>query len=265
MAQGETYEQFVEKFKPKKTTDDCYTPPNIMEAVNEWVAEKYGRDKTKFVRPFWPGGDYENFDYPKGCTVVDNPPFSLYSRIVEFYAWKGIKFFIFCPSLTCISSTLVQRNACAIPADVNVLYENGAEVNTGFCTNLESDIVLKSEPELRRRLVEADKENRKEIKKQVPKYSYPDYVVTAAMVQKYSKYGIPYAVKRSDCIRIRSLDAQSAAKKSIFGNGLLLSEKAAAEKAAAEKAAAEKAAAHVWELSDREKELVAMISKGADE
>lgn len=24
---GESYEEFVEKFKPKKTTDDCYTPP----------------------------------------------------------------------------------------------------------------------------------------------------------------------------------------------------------------------------------------------
>lgn len=27
------YEGFVEKFKPKKTTDDCYTPPEIYEAV----------------------------------------------------------------------------------------------------------------------------------------------------------------------------------------------------------------------------------------
>lgn len=30
---GETYEQFVEKFKPKKTTDDCYTPPLIYNPV----------------------------------------------------------------------------------------------------------------------------------------------------------------------------------------------------------------------------------------
>ena len=27
------YEDFVEKFKPKKTTDDCYTPPNVYEEV----------------------------------------------------------------------------------------------------------------------------------------------------------------------------------------------------------------------------------------
>lgn len=34
------YEAFVEKFKPKLTTDDCYTPDNIYEAVASWVAEE---------------------------------------------------------------------------------------------------------------------------------------------------------------------------------------------------------------------------------
>ncbi len=33
MAQGESYEQFVGKFKPKKTTDDCYTSPEVTEVV----------------------------------------------------------------------------------------------------------------------------------------------------------------------------------------------------------------------------------------
>lgn len=36
---GETYEQFVEKFKPKRTTDDCYTPPQVYETVLKWVRE----------------------------------------------------------------------------------------------------------------------------------------------------------------------------------------------------------------------------------
>jgi hypothetical protein len=35
------YDGFLEKFKPKKTTDDCYTPANIYEAVLAWVARKY--------------------------------------------------------------------------------------------------------------------------------------------------------------------------------------------------------------------------------
>lgn len=41
MAQGETYEEFVEKFKPKLTTDDCYTPPIVYDAVADWVASEY--------------------------------------------------------------------------------------------------------------------------------------------------------------------------------------------------------------------------------
>lgn len=28
------YDAFVEKFTPKKTTDDCYTPPLVYDAVN---------------------------------------------------------------------------------------------------------------------------------------------------------------------------------------------------------------------------------------
>lgn len=50
------YKKFVDKFKTKKTTDDCYTPANIYEAVLSWVVEEYGIDPNKVVRPFWPGG-----------------------------------------------------------------------------------------------------------------------------------------------------------------------------------------------------------------
>ena len=31
------YEGFVDKFKPRKTTDDCYTPPAIYDEVVRWV------------------------------------------------------------------------------------------------------------------------------------------------------------------------------------------------------------------------------------
>ena len=52
------YTAFTEKFKAKKTTDDCYTPDNIFEAVAGWVAKEYHQDPTCFIRPFWPGADY---------------------------------------------------------------------------------------------------------------------------------------------------------------------------------------------------------------
>ena len=66
------------------------------------------------------------------------------------------------------------------------------------------------------------------------------------------KYGQRFIVKRSECVFIRTLDAmKDADKSSIFGGGLLMSEKAAAEKAAAKK----------WELSPREKEIVRNLGK----
>lgn len=41
MAQGETYEEFVDKFKSKLTTDDCYTPENVYETVKAWAIKEY--------------------------------------------------------------------------------------------------------------------------------------------------------------------------------------------------------------------------------
>lgn len=35
------YDNFVKKFKPKKTTDDCFTPPEVFEAVKDWAVEKF--------------------------------------------------------------------------------------------------------------------------------------------------------------------------------------------------------------------------------
>lgn len=36
------YLGFVEKFQPKKTTDDCYTPAPVYDAVLGWAAREYG-------------------------------------------------------------------------------------------------------------------------------------------------------------------------------------------------------------------------------
>ena len=88
------YDGFVEKFKPKKTTDDCYTPPAVYDAVLQYVRETYHiADDVPIVRPFYPGGDYENYDYPEGCVVVDNPPFSIFAKILDFYQAREIRFF----------------------------------------------------------------------------------------------------------------------------------------------------------------------------
>ena len=101
--EDEEYQEFLEKFKLKKTTDDCYTPPPVYDAVVRYVEETYSVSRDKFVRPFYPGGDYVNESYPEGCVVVDNPPFSILAEILRFYDSKGIKFFLFAPTLTLLS------------------------------------------------------------------------------------------------------------------------------------------------------------------
>lgn len=98
------YAAFVDKFKPKKTTDDCYTPEPVYEAVADWVAKEFGLEKSRFLRPFYPGGDYEREDYPEGCVVVDNPPFSILAKILRDYESWGVPFFLFAPALTLFSN-----------------------------------------------------------------------------------------------------------------------------------------------------------------
>lgn len=53
MAFGESYEEFVEKFKPKKTTDDCYTPPSVCAVLGlaspHKVAERLDEDERNQI------------------------------------------------------------------------------------------------------------------------------------------------------------------------------------------------------------------------
>ena len=243
------YKQFVEKFKPKKTTDDCYTPQNIYDAVLDWAANKYGFDKAKVVRPFWPGGDYENFDYPDGCVVVDNPPFSILSKIVRFYMKHGVAFFLFAPALAAFVAP--ESGANYICCGATITYENGASVNTSFVTSF-GEWMMETSPDLRKAIKQIDDDNKKQTTKQLRKYTMPDCIATAARMNWLAIHDTLYRIRRQDALYIRDLDC----KCELFGGAFLLSEKAAAEKAAAEKAAAEKVA-----LSPRELQIQKMIGK----
>ena len=267
--EDEEYQEFLKKFEAKKTTDDCYTPELIYDAVVEWVEKEYNVKRKDFVRPFYPGGDYQNYDYPKNCIVVDNPPFSILAEILNFYNERKIKFFLFAPSLTLFSSS---SSSTAICTSVNITYANGAAVETAFLTNLgDRSIRLRSAPSLYQAVKNANEENLKSQKKELPKYTYPDHIVTSTFVGRLSKYGIDYSVTTKQSEPIAALESQKEAGKAIYGKGYLVSEKAAAEKAAAEKAvaekaaaekaAAEKAAATRWQLSDKEREIIERLSK----
>ena len=189
--------------------------------------------------------------------MVDNPPFSILSEIIRFYDRNGVKFFLFAPALTLFSARNVDVTYLAAGCDIT--YENGAQVKTSFITNLDS-CRLRTCPELFQMVQQADEENQKADKVTLPKYEYPDEIVTAAIVQRWTRYGIEFSVAKESCTRISALDAQKEIGKAIFGGGFLLSERAAAERAAAERAAAERAAATRWKLSEREQRIVASLA-----
>lgn len=136
-ADNPEYQNFVDKFKPKKTTDDCYTPKIVYDAVADFVAFEYELDRELFVRPFYPGGDYQAFEYSGGKIVVDNPPFSIMSEILSFYCERKIPFFLFAPALTLFSGAAQNHKLTCIVAAANITYANGATVLTSFITNLD--------------------------------------------------------------------------------------------------------------------------------
>ena len=250
------YGEFTEKFKAKLTTDDCYTPVEVYEAVLGWLREKVDIEGCNIVRPFWPGGDYEAYDYKEDDVVVDNPPFSILAGILRFYQGRGIRFFLFGPQLTLFSSSSSSSSSLTyIPCACTVEYANGAKVNTGFISNLFGDVLAMSAPDLRKRIKEAQEKAKGDASVSLPRYEYPPEVLTSSMLGYLSTHGVEFKVMRDEVspVLLSALASQKAVGKAIFGKGWLISEKKAAEKKAAEKII-------VWELSEAEREAVRRVS-----
>lgn len=252
----EDYDAFVGKFKPKRTTDDCFTPPEVYEAVLGWLREEgaIGAD-TPIVRPFWPGGDYTKETYAEGCCVVDNPPFSIMASILRHYTERGVRFFLFAPGLTLFSGSAIEGVTFVVTSS-GITYANGARVRTGFITNLPAfgQWTVMTSPSLARCIDEA-MGRAKDAVPSLPKYVYPHHVVTSAGIQKLAKH-VDIRIPRCECTRIRRMDAQIPLKKAIFGNGFLCSDRVAAELKAAELKAAELKDVYTFHLSERERQIV---------
>lgn len=126
-------DDYVAKFAAarKRTSDDTLTPPDVYQAVLDWLAERRpdlaGRE---IVRPFFPGGDFENHRYPPGCVVVDNPPFSLRAKIVRFFLSRGVDFLLFAPGLSLFMSE--DLPVCYVVCGKTITYAGGQKILTGF-------------------------------------------------------------------------------------------------------------------------------------
>lgn len=254
---AEDYAAWLEKFKPKKTTDDCYTPPAVYKAVLDWATTEYALQSRRVLRPFVPDGDFTALEYRSGDVVIDNPPFSMLTKIRRWYDSKGIDYLLFAPALT-----LFDCDApCSIVVSESITYANGAVVNTSFITNLD-DSKIRTAPDLKtaiRLAVKGLKDSRK-----LPKYIYPANAVTAAQIGKVAS--VHLSIPRAQVSKkFGRLDCQKAQGKGLFGGGYLLADGAAAEIKAAEIKAAEikaAAAAVVWGLSADERLIIEVLNSG---
>lgn len=214
----------------------------MYETIKDWACREFGIDPSKVVRPFYPGGDYERFDYSDGKVVVDNPHFSILSKICKFYRDNHVPFFLFAPYLTIFSSA--SRNGAHM-------------IVTSFVTSFGDDLI-RTAPDLANAIDETVKRVRKEQRRHPPKYAYPSELLTVSRLGKIGRQ-VEFRVKASDVAFTRALDSQKAVKKAIYGGGYLLSEAKAAELKAAELKAAEDVT--VWPLSETERRIIENLAQ----
>lgn len=273
MSLWETYDEFVDKFKPKLTTDDCYTPPPVYKAVAGWVSECYGISEDRFVRPFFPGGDFQAAarEMRPGEVVVDNPPFSILNKIICYYLDNGIEFFLFAPHLTLFSGRSRWTEYTRIVTGVSVTFENGARLRISFVSNIEtaqSGAVICTSPELFYRVHKAAEEYRDALKKHVRRLAWPANVANAGTMGKIAR--LPFMLTARDCWPVGRLDGPAGAKgkhSEIFGGGVIMSDERArefarlSERAAVMGSLSREEATQAMELSPREEEIVACLNR----
>lgn len=248
----EDYDGFVAKFEPKKTTDDCYTPHAVYQVVLDYVAAHVDLRGKRVLRPFYPGGNYEEEDYDENTVVIDNPPFSIISRIVTFYIKRNIRFFLFAPALTLFNAALKHRGVTKIICGAPIIYENGAKVPTSYLTNMWGNGAIIGDSYLYKKIQACVN-----IKTCVlNKIKFPDNICTAAQLQSIVVKGVNFVIEECETSPTSKMDYYD---KNLFGGGYILSTSATAEKLAAEKLAAEKLVE--VKLSARELAIIEELDK----
>jgi hypothetical protein len=183
--------------------------------------------------------------------VIDNPPFSIFAEIRRWYQERGIRYFLFAPHLTLFSSRVDDT---AVIVNVTITYENGAKVNTAFVTNRLGEVGVMTAPELARSIALADEQNRQERSITLPRYTYPNNVLTVSAIAPLAPH-VSISIPRSRLAFVRRLDAQRKHKKAIFGGGYLIPDEDAHMIEEARRKA-EEARSMKWSISEREREII---------
>ena len=245
----EDYDGFVEKFKPKKTTDDCYTPHAVYQVVLDYVTMHVDLQGKRIIRPFFPGGNYEEEDYNDNTVVIDNPPFSILSQIVTFYVRRNIRFFLFAPALTLFNAALKHKGVTKIICGAPVIYDNGVKIPTSYLANIWGNGAIVGDNYLYRKIQACVNIETRAVRK----IKFPDNICTAAQLQSIVAKGVNFVIEECAMSPLYKMDYYD---KNLFGGGYILSTSATAEKLAAEKLVEVK-------LSARELRIIEELDKNS--
>lgn len=213
------YESYIKKFEGKKTTDDTYTPHDVFEAVLQYVSEIYDLNGKQILRPFYPGCDYERAEYPADGVVIDNPPFSIFNKVVAFYAARKIPFFLFGPGMTILN---VFKFCSVVIVSPAIRFENGANVRCNFATNLLETKQVTTSCRLSKLLKNCkSQQNSNSIKL----YDYPDEVLSVSDLQTIANGEDDFTITEKETVIIESLNGRK-----LFGPHLLIGFKKALRK-----------------------------------
>lgn len=212
------------------TGDECYTPPAVYDTVLEYAVERYHLQGKHIVRPFVPSGNYQQYVYDQNDVVIDNPPFSMTTKITKWYVNHNIPFFLFVNGLYGVSlSRGLHGKATVIVTNANVsFYNEGNEkrIKLGFVTNLEpKNIIIRGDATLTNRL------NGLITKKSFKRFRYPDNFLKNNDILAALQRNVELKLTTDNCRFEDNLDyhkAQMHAKQQrfeTFGGGYLVNDK----------------------------------------
>lgn len=228
------YKYCVTNGRNINSTDECYTPPVVYDTVLDYAVERYQLQGKHIVRPFIPGGDYQKYVYDENDVVIDNPPFSITTKIAKWYIDHNIPFFLFVNGLYGVSlSRGLHGKATVIMTNANVsFYNKGTEkrIKLGFVTNLEpKNIIIRGDATLTNKL------NGLVDKKSFKRFHYPDNFLKNNDILAALQRNAELRLTTDNCLFEDNLDyhkAQTHAtsqRVEVFGGGYLVNDKLYAE------------------------------------
>ena len=230
----EMYKYCVTNGRNINSTDECYTPPAVYDTVLDYAVERYQLQGKHIVRPFIPGGDYQKYAYDENDVVVDNPPFSMTTKITKWYIDHNIPFFLFVNGLYGVSlSRGLHGKATVIVTNAQVsFYNKGSEkrIRLGFVTNMEpKNIIIRGDATLTNKL------NGLVDKKSFKRFHYPDNFLKNNDILAALQRNVELKLTTDNCLFEDNLDYHKAQmhatsqRMDVFGGGYLVNDKLYAE------------------------------------